>query len=58
MGMFLMTVGLFYVFGDKLDLTLSLQLRFIFFEKAQMSLCIVYLQRSIMPTFGKGCYFR
>ena len=57
MEMFLWTVGSFYVFGEKWDSTCFLPLRFHFFEKTQISMLIVYLQRSIMPKLGKAFIF-
>ena len=54
METFLWTVGSFYVFGEKWDLTCFLPLRFHFFEKTHISIFIVYLQRSIMPKLGKA----
>ena len=57
MEMFLWTVGSFYVFGEKWDLTWFLPVRSRFFEKTQISMFIVYLQRSISMGLGKGSYF-
>jgi len=57
METFLWTVGSFYVFGEKWDLTCFLPVRFRFFEKTQISMFIVYLQRSIIMSLGKGSYF-
>ena len=57
MKMFLRTVGSFYVFGEKWDLTWFLPVRSSFFEKTQISILIVYLQRSIIVSFGKRLLF-
>ena len=51
MEMFLWTVGSFYVFGEKLDFTCFLQVRSSLFEKTQISILIIYLQRSIIVVF-------
>ena len=57
MGMFLWAVGSFYMFGETWALTSVLQLKFNLFQKTHMSMYIVYLQRSIMPKFGKAYFF-
>ena len=57
MKVFLWTVGSFYVFGEKLDLTCFLPVRSSFFEKTQISILIIYLQRSIIVIFGKRLLF-
>ena len=57
MKMFPWTVGSFYVFGEKFDSTCFLPLRINFFKKTQISIFIVYLQRSIIPKLGKAFIF-
>ena len=57
MKMFLWTVGSFHVFGEKWDSTCFLQLRVHFLKKVQISVFIVYLQRSIMHKVGKAFIF-
>jgi len=66
MGMFLWTMGSFYVSSDKWDSTCLFQLRFLYLEKTLISMLIVYSQGSIMHKLGsfllrfpigKGSYF-
>jgi len=57
MEMFLWTMGSFYVFGEKWDLTSFLPVRFHFFKNTQISNFMVYLQSSIIPKLGKAFIF-
>ena len=54
--MFLWAVGSFCVFGEMWDLTLFLPSQIVF-ENREIAMLMVYLQRSIIMSLGKGSYF-
>ena len=57
MKMFLWSVGSFYVFGEEVDSTWFLPVRFHFFEENVIFKLIGKMQSSIMGNSAKGFYF-
>ena len=56
MKMFLWSVGSFHVFGEKVDLTWFLPVRFHFFEENMIFKVAGWMQSSIMGNLAKGFY--